>query len=86
MEKNINVSYFEAFKNPVLTKEEQFELIELYKKTGDVVYRDKLLNCNIRFIYNIAKKFKNNDSGVSLDDLMTVGCLGFIHAIEKPQF
>ena len=64
----------------VLSKEEQ---LELFKKmhAGDVFAKDRLINCNLKLVLSILKKFNNRNE--NMDDLFQVGCVGLIKAIEN---
>ena len=64
----------------VLSKEEQLELFK--KMHGDDVFaKDRLINCNLKLVLSILKKFNNRNE--NMDDLFQVGCVGLIKAIEN---
>ena len=50
-------------------------------KEGDLSAKDELINENIRLVYSISKKFINR--GVEFEDLVQIGSIGLINAIEK---
>lgn len=50
-------------------------------KAGDIEARNKILTANLRFVFNIAKKYRGH--GVDLSDLISEGNNGMIKAIEK---
>lgn len=50
-------------------------------KDGDIEARNKILTANLRFVFNIAKKYRGH--GVDLSDLISEGNNGMIKAIEK---
>ena len=73
--------YFQDLKNhKPITKEKEIELINL-AKNGDITARNKILTANLRFVFDIAKRYKGH--GATLDDLISEGNMGLIKAIEK---
>ena len=83
--------YIKLFKNGVyyingnmnlpepLTLEEEQHLSERLV-SGDDNAREKLIVHNLRLVVYIAKKFEN--SGVGLDDLISIGTIGLIKAVN----
>jgi len=65
---------------PLLTREEEIEIARAASK-GDVNARSRLINGNLRFVVNVAKKFQGQ--GLSLDDLISEGNIGLINAVER---
>jgi RNA polymerase primary sigma factor len=65
---------------PLLTREEEDATARLAAE-GNVAARDKLINANLRFVVNVAKKFQGQ--GIPLSDLISEGNIGLIHAVEK---
>lgn len=64
----------------VLSNEEQLELFKRMH-SGDVLAKDRLINCNLKLVLSILKKFNNRNE--NMDDLFQVGCVGLIKAIEN---
>lgn len=64
---------------PPLTVEEEEECFEEIKK-GNPDAADKLIVHNLRLVVYIAKKFEN--SGVAIDDLVSIGTIGLIKAVK----
>ncbi len=62
-----------------LTKEEENNLIEKISN-GDSSAREPLIVHNLRLVVYIAKKFDN--SGVGIDDLVSIGTIGLIKAVN----
>lgn len=74
-------AYLERIKDlPVLTKEEEVEIIEK-AKAGDRVARRRLINCNLKLVVNIAKHYTHLT--LSLMDLIAEGNIGLMRAIDK---
>ncbi len=66
--------------NALLTPEEEQRLSRLMK-AGDFPSRQRMIECNLRLVVNIAKHYVNR--GMVLLDLIEEGNLGLIHALEK---
>lgn len=62
-------------------KERTRQLFEQYKKTGDPEVRDQLIVSHLNLVRFLASKFKNR--GEPLDDLIQVGTIGLIKAIDR---
>ncbi len=65
---------------PLLTKEEEVCLSWAHKH-GDNSARNRLIECNLRLVVKIARRYQNK--GLSLSDLIEEGNLGLMHAVEK---
>ena len=57
------------------------ELFRLYKEKGDEEARDQLIVSHLNLVRFLASKFKNR--GEPLDDLVQVGTIGLIKAIDR---
>lgn len=62
-------------------KEKTHELFLRYKEEGDVEAREKLVMSHMNLVRFLANKFKNR--GEPLDDLIQVGYLGLLKAIDR---
>ncbi|MBM6775320.1 SigB/SigF/SigG family RNA polymerase sigma factor [Olsenella profusa] len=62
-------------------KERTRELFRLYKEKGDAQAREQLIVSHLNLVRFLASKFKNR--GESLDDLVQVGTIGLIKAIDR---
>jgi len=76
--------YADVRKYPLLTEDEERELLLIYKNS-DVEKdkekaKEKLINSNLRFVISIAKKLGNGDN---FFDLVNEGNIGLIKSIEK---
>lgn len=65
---------------PLLKDKEIRELL-IRSKAGDSFARDKLVNCNLKLVFNIVRRFQNR--GHELEDLFQIGCIGLMKAIDK---
>ncbi|SFH16211.1 RNA polymerase, sigma 38 subunit, RpoS [Nitrosospira sp. Nsp14] len=73
--------YFnEIGNNALLTPKEEAELTRRVKQ-DDFAARQKMIECNLRLVVNIAKHYTNH--GVALLDLIEEGNMGMMHALEK---
>lgn len=64
----------------LLTAEEEVHYARLAQK-GDEAARNKMIECNLRLVVKIAKRYIN--SPLSFLDLIEEGNMGLIHAVEK---
>ena len=62
-------------------KEKTHELFRRYKQDGDMDAREQLVMSHLNLVRFLANKFKNR--GEPLDDLMQVGYLGLLKAIDR---
>ena len=80
-DENILAMYLkEINKIPMVTREEEIELAQK-AQAGDTAAKNKLVNANLRFVVNVAKKYQNH--GLDLSDLISEGNLGLLTAVDK---
>ncbi|WP_366922416.1 RNA polymerase sporulation sigma factor SigF [Metallumcola ferriviriculae] len=65
---------------PLLSDQQQVDLLEK-TRNGDEEAREQLINCNLKLVFNVVKRFDNR--GYDLDDLFQIGTIGLIKAIDK---
>lgn len=65
---------------PLLRDREMRDLL-IRTKEGDSFARDKLVNCNLKLVFNLVKRFQNR--GYELEDLFQIGCIGLMKSIDK---
>lgn len=68
---------------PLLSDSEMKELL-IKSKGGDEEARERLINCNLRLVFNLVQRFDNR--GYELEDLFQIGTIGLIKAIDKFDF
>ena len=80
-DENILAMYLkEINKIPMISHEEEVELAQK-AQAGDQIAKNKLVNANLRFVVNVAKKYQNH--GLDLSDLISEGNLGLLTAVDK---
>jgi RNA polymerase nonessential primary-like sigma factor len=73
--------YFkEIGQNELLSASEEYALASRVKQ-GDFDARQRIIECNLRLVVNIAKHYASR--GMALLDLIEEGNLGLIHAMDK---
>jgi len=65
---------------PLLTRDEENDLARK-AAAGDAYARNRMVESNLRFVVNVAKKYQNQ--GLPLSDLINEGNIGLMNAIEK---
>jgi len=80
-EENILAMYLKEINRvPLLTREEEDSIARAAAK-GSITARNKLINSNLRFVVNVAKRYQGH--GMPLADLISEGNIGLIKAVEK---
>lgn len=64
-----------------LLKDKEIRDLLIRSKAGDSFAREKLVNCNLKLVFNIVRRFQNR--GHELEDLFQIGCIGLMKAIDK---
>ena len=70
----------EISNNPVLSREEEYELAMKYKNDGDLDAAKKLVTSNLKFVVKVANEYKNY--GVNMMDIIQEGNVGLMHAVK----
>ena len=65
---------------PLLSDKEMQELLAKTKE-GDDLARERLVNCNLKLVFNLVQRFENR--GHDLEDLFQIGTIGLMKAIDK---
>ena len=66
----------------LLPEEKVYELATKYKESRDIKARNEIIVHNIRLVFSIANKF-THIQGVEFEDLVSVGVIGLMKALEK---
>lgn len=77
---NTRLSEMNLPRFPLLGDEEMMDLLSK-AQSGDTNAREKLINCNLRLVFNLVQRFANR--GYELEDLFQIGTIGLIKAIDK---
>lgn len=65
---------------PLLPNDEVQTLL-VKAKAGDEAARERIINCNLRLVFNLIQRFSNR--GYEQEDLFQIGTIGLIKAIDK---
>jgi len=71
---------------PLLTAEQEIELGRRIKDENDEDARQTMINCNLRLVVNVAKKYNNGNHQISLEDLIAEGNTGLMTAVGKYDY
>jgi len=77
---NLAVYLKEINNIPLLNREEE-DVIAHDAAAGNMAARERLVNANLRFVVNIAKKFQG--LGLPLEDLISEGNVGLLNAVDR---
>ena len=76
----VRTYYDDLKKYKPLSRAKEKRLLRLCKK-GDIKAKNQILEANLRFVFDIAKKYSGR--GLPMSDLISEGNMGLIKAIEK---
>ena len=79
-EKTLRLYFYDIAESTPLSREREVELADRIKN-GDMYARGEMIQANLRFVINEAKKYQNR--GLSLSDLISAGNLGLITAADR---
>ena len=71
------INTVQGFPKPLTLEEEKAEFAKM--KKGDMKARDKLISHNLRLVAHFVKRYTNS---LEVDDLLSVGTIGLIKAID----
>jgi RNA polymerase sigma-32 factor len=66
---------------PALTREEERDLVVRFRTNGDEAARETLISAHLRYVVAIALKYQRY--GVPLEELVSEGNFGLVHALGK---
>lgn len=80
--------YFRSFDSEnikPLSKQQEKELVLLWKNEKDIKARDKIIKHNLKFVVRCANKFANvcNGGTITIHDLIQSGNIGMLRALDK---
>ena len=79
---NINRLYYNELKKfKPLDKNKEISLFLKYKNNNDISARNELITSNLKFVVDIAKRYKGH--GLSFGDLVSEGNIGLLKAIDR---
>ncbi len=76
----VKTYYDELKKYKPITRTKEKELI-LKAKEGDLKAQNEILTANLRFVFNVASRYKGK--GATISDLISEGNMGLVKAIQK---
>ena len=79
----VKTYYNELKKYKPISRDKEKELL-IKAKNGDLKAQNEILTANLRFVFNIASRYKGN--GAAISDLISEGNLGLIKAMQKFDF
>lgn len=79
--------YEEICKEPILTRDEEFRQMDIYKSPTSTEKektkaKDRIIRANLRFVFKQAKKYSRNDPS-KMDVLISAGNEGLLIGLEK---
>ncbi len=83
--KSLTQYYHDLSRFPVLSNDEEKELLIKIKQNGDASARSKFINSNLRLVWSIAENWYIED-GVPFEDLISYGNQGLIKAVDTYDF
>jgi RNA polymerase primary sigma factor len=78
----LNVFLKEVHKTPLLTAEEEIDLAKRFER-GDLEAKEHMVEANLRLVVKIANNPEYRHKGFTLMDLIDIGSIGLIRAVEK---
>lgn len=66
---------------PVLGEQEEKDLVQRWKQTGDREALDRLIESHLRLVPRIARKFSGY--GINVNDLISEGHIGLMQSVER---
>lgn len=74
--------YFNGIKSfSPLTKKEERKLLRRYRKKGDLIARNRIIEANLKYACSLANSYRGR--GISFSDLISEANSGLIEAVDK---
>jgi RNA polymerase primary sigma factor len=67
---------------PLLSAAEERELARRVER-GDLAAKERMIEANLRLVVHLAKGFRREEHGLTLEDLVQEGTVGLVRAVEK---
>ncbi len=67
---------------PLLSAAEERELARRVER-GDLAAKERMIEANLRLVVHLAKRFRREQHGLTLEDLVQEGTVGLVRAVEK---
>ena len=80
MNVKVEVKCMDTSKLPKISSAKLTDMIKEYKN-GNKEIKEEIVNCNLRLVLSLVKKFNNR--GENVDDIFQVGVVGLIKAIDN---
>jgi RNA polymerase sigma-B factor len=77
----MTVAIVDPVARPDRSTHESRELLEAYRSRGDTAARDRLVELHMPLVRALARRYVN--CGETIEDLVQVGSIGLLHAIER---
>ena len=69
-------------RTPLLTASQEKDLARRVER-GDLAAKDHMIEANLRLVVHVAKRYRREDSGLTMQDLIQEGTIGLVRAVEK---
>jgi RNA polymerase primary sigma factor len=69
-------------RTPLLTPAQEQALARRVER-GDLVAKDRMIEANLRLVVHVAKRYRREDSSLTMQDLIQEGTIGLVRAVEK---
>jgi len=67
---------------PLLTPAEELRLARRVER-GDLAAKRRMVEANLRLVVHVARRYRGEDHGLALPDLVQEGTIGLVRAVEK---
>src|ERR1044072_2092484 len=75
-----------VLKSPPISNERTIACLQLYRRTGEVRYRDEIVTGHLKMILSQARSLCPPSRHISISDILQECILGFIKGLDKYDF